>query len=576
MSSIASETNSVQVDSLKETQANREATGKQEPSGTQKTNENQIEELHIAEGTTNNAGEQSESRQSGAEHPGEETASAEQDFCKTGPSERPNKYKYATFEGYAGERYLQEIVKDILPTALARTWTAAVSYQAPGNVCYVGVSRLAQRERIGERKIQKDLQALHRRGLLKTYSSWMAIKQEDGSWSQRAIIAKDFSRLYDLAYEYHLWQNAEGYIPAEWEYADLIRENNELYKKLVRFDNYRRILCCEKPGRREQLTELEEHYLQYEQEQPQEKYGLEGCNPNKYMSKQINICSPYRESKNPLESIKQENSDSSEDSEERVFTSLESVAIRNEQVSDYTGKGRKDQIINKIEEKAKELNGERIEKNEGIETYPIESLKYKENMPETAKEEEEYTIEDLKRNPVAMTAFLLQLHEQERQKQQREQAKKENRHHKNQSKRQRRGTPEQLARSITHTVQQLGNNPKYLQSDITRVTKIYWACTQIFHHFTNVWFLEQLTNTFVKTGRARKVHNRVAYFFRCLENDLELTPQELAYIRSQEPLYQDGDLNTFVLDLEQRYHRSGSQLDFSLWVEQTYLSRQSV
>src|SRR5260370_35998242 len=110
-------------------------------------------------------------------------------------------------------------------------------------------------------------------------------------------------------------------------------------------------------------------------------------------------------------------------------------------------------------------------------------------MTQTAKEEEEYTIEDLKRNPVAMTAFLLQLHEQERQKQQREQAKKENRHHKNQSKRQRRGTPAQLARSITHTVQQLGNNPKYLPSAITRVPQIYWACTQIFHHCTTVWFL---------------------------------------------------------------------------------------
>jgi hypothetical protein len=182
----------------------------------------------------------------------------------------------------------------------------------------------------------------------------------------------------------------------------------------------------------------------------------------------------------------------------------------------------------------------------------------------------------LKRNPMAMTTFLLQLHEQEREKQQREQAKKKNRHHKNQPKRQRRGTPEQLTRVITQMVQQLGGNPKYLQSDITRLTKMYWACTQIFSPFSNVWFLEQLTNAFVKTGRARKVHNRVAYFFRCLEKDLELTPQELAYIRSQEALYQDSDLKTFVLDLEQSYRRSGSQLGFSLWVEQTYLSRQSV
>ncbi|HLJ36583.1 MAG TPA: hypothetical protein VKU38_23200, partial [Ktedonobacteraceae bacterium] len=122
--------------------------------------------------------------------------------------------------------------------------------------------------------------------------------------------------------------------------------------------------------------------------------------------------------------------------------------------------------------------------------------------------------------------------------------------------------PEHLARTITQMVQDLGGNPKYLQSDITRLSKMYWACTQIFTGFTNVWFLEQLTAAYVKTCKARKVSKRVPYFFKTLEGILELTSEELAYIRSQEALYRDGDLKTFLLGLEQSYHRSGSPLEY--------------
>src|SRR5207302_10504286 len=129
MISIASERNSVQIDTIEETNIN------QETNVIQKTNENQMEALHIANGTT--TGERSESRQSGAE--------------------RPNKYTYAIFEGYAGEEYLRDLVKDILPAALYRTWAIAVGFQAPGNACYVGTGRIARKAKPGIRQIQKDL-----------------------------------------------------------------------------------------------------------------------------------------------------------------------------------------------------------------------------------------------------------------------------------------------------------------------------------------------------------------------------------------------------------------------------------
>jgi hypothetical protein len=61
----------------------------------------------IAEETTNPENiERNKSRQSGAE--------------------RPNKYTYAIFEGYAGEEYLKDLVREILPAALYRTWAIAV------------------------------------------------------------------------------------------------------------------------------------------------------------------------------------------------------------------------------------------------------------------------------------------------------------------------------------------------------------------------------------------------------------------------------------------------------------------
>jgi hypothetical protein len=173
---------------------------------------------------------------------------------------------------------------------------------------------------------------------------------------------------------------------------------------------------------------------------------------------------------------------------------------------------------------------------------------------------------------MAMIGMLLTLHEQEQQKQQ-EQTRKNPRHHKTQPKRKHLGTPERLARTIAQMVQQLGGNPTYLQSDITRVTKIYWACTQIYINFRNAWFLEQLTEIFVQTCKARKVKNRVAYFFKCLEVRLGLTNEELAYIRSSEPLYADGDLKAFVLTLQQSYESSASPLEYQQWIKQTYLSR---
>src|SRR5207248_9719119 len=138
------------------------------------------------ETTQNGTGEQSESRQSGAEHPSQET---------TRPSESANKYGHAMFAGYRGEEYLHWILKLILPYALYRTWSRAVSFQAPGNTCYVGAARIAQQEKAGVRKIEIDLAELEARGLMKRSLQRQAFPQEDGTVTYGMVKTKDFSRL---------------------------------------------------------------------------------------------------------------------------------------------------------------------------------------------------------------------------------------------------------------------------------------------------------------------------------------------------------------------------------------------
>jgi hypothetical protein len=541
-------------------------------------NKNQVEGLHIAEEATSNAGEQSESRQSGAEHPSQEKNSAEQGFCKTAPSESANKYKYAIFAEWAGERYLKWILKQILPSALYRTWRAAVRHQAPDKTCYVGAATIAREEKVGERKAKMDLQELEARGLMQRYRQQHSWPQEDGTIKYGTVTVKDFSRLYDLAYEYHLWINSPEYVEAEWDNAEDIKQDPRLCLKLMRFDNYRHILVCQKPGPKRKRTPLQEVY---HCQLPEEEHG-QGAQAARtsdqkgkvYFDVSVNVSSPYRESNKKESYLSKENSTSKPYSEEEVFADVVSKTIRKEQQHVQIERETNEQGTTNIEEgqtKREEVRRRDQSELSREQSNTIETQQKKEIARETAKDAEEYTIEELKQNPMAMIAFLLQLNEQDRAKQEQQQAKNKKRHHKDQPKRKRLGTPEWLARVITQMVQDLGGNSQYLQSDITRVSKLYWACTQIFTGFHDTWFHDQLIKAFDKTCQHRKVGKRVPYFFKTLEGILEITNEELAYIRSQEALYCDGDLKTFVLSLEQRYHRSGSQLEFQQWVKETSL-----
>ncbi len=109
-----------------------------------------------------------------------------------------------------------------------------------------------------------------------------------------------------------------------------------------------------------------------------------------------------------------------------------------------------------------------------------------------------------------------------------------------------------------------------MQSDITRATKIYLASTQIFSGFQNGWFRKQLEAAF-EAACGRGIGKRMPYFFSTLENGLAFTPEALAYIRSDEPLYADGNISDFVSRLKRQYAKSGSALDYEKWIWQSWL-----
>ena len=88
--------------------------------------------------------------------------------------------------------------------------------------------------------------------------------------------------------------------------------------------------------------------------------------------------------------------------------------------------------------------------------------------------------------------------------------------------------------------------------------------------YPNSGFREQLKVAF-DAAYKRGIKKRMPYFFTTLENSLELSAEELAYIRSDEPLYADGDISDFVARLRRQYEKSGSALDYDKWIWQTWL-----
>ena len=256
MSSITSVRNSVQP-------INNQSTGNQ----VNQTKD--AENLHIAEETTNENISENESKSI-------------------------NKYIYPEFEGPAGYDYLLSIAQKVMPYAHWRTWQAADSYQAPGLLCYVSVHKITEKVGPQERKIYLDLQAMQRREWVELERIRMDFMNQEGMIVTRPVTSKDFTGFYRAAHDYHLWSTSREYLAPERENLPLILKDDALVKRLIRFENYRRLIVCAKPGRK---SLQEGDYYEEQLEKVAEK-RTSVQEVNQYLNTQKNTVTL-----NPLESI---------------------------------------------------------------------------------------------------------------------------------------------------------------------------------------------------------------------------------------------------------------------------------
>jgi hypothetical protein len=135
--------------------------------------------------------------------------------------------------------------------------------------------------------------------------------------------------------------------------------------------------------------------------------------------------------------------------------------------------------------------------------------------------------------------------------------------------------PDWLVREVARQAQDLQDDPKVLGSVLTRWTKAVrtvFEVAEIQREEIGDAEAELIINK-IKWSRKRlnryirKINpkRRVPYMLECFLNSWHLTPAELLYFESEEPLYQDSRISDFVARLYQSYERSGSRVEFDQW-----------
>src|SRR5207244_2419076 len=117
---------------------------------------------------------------------------------------------------------------------------------------------------------------------------------QEGRLVTRPVTDKDFSGLYHAAHEYHLWRTSNEYLAPERENLPLILEDEALVKRLIRFENYRRLIVCDKPGRKSQQEG--DYYQEQEEIMAHKRTSVQELNQD--LNTEINPATL-----NPLESI---------------------------------------------------------------------------------------------------------------------------------------------------------------------------------------------------------------------------------------------------------------------------------
>jgi hypothetical protein len=211
------------------------------------------------------------------------------------PSENPfpNKYLYNEFAGFAGERLLKSIVRLILTRAHLHIWETFTERQAPGNDAYLSFASAAKALAREPRTVNAGVQGLQARKLLILRIEQKVLRQADGSYKRKYVVAKDFGGLYALAHDYWLWTQDEAYIEPSREFAELLQQledDEPLKKKLLRYENYRRIIQDQIPGRKPHKCGVHPYFADFNPDhmgeelppaQPSEEVSVEDAEEDK-------------------------------------------------------------------------------------------------------------------------------------------------------------------------------------------------------------------------------------------------------------------------------------------------------
>jgi hypothetical protein len=526
MSSITLEPNSVQLN-------NNESTNNQ-------VNQTQeADNIHIANDTT------------------KENASENQ-------TKSINKYIYPEFEGYAGYDYLLSIAQHVMPYAYWRTWRAADSYQAPGQRCYVSVEKICEKVWPKERKIYLDLQGMQRRRWVELRRIRMEFLNQEGRVVTRAVTDKDFSGFYHAAHDYHLWITSDEYLAPERENLPLLLEDEALVKRLIRFENYRRLIVCEKPGRKSQQEG--DYYQEQEEIVARKRTSVQEVNQEintEINPATLNLLESTLE-KEPLSMVP--NPSSAEREKEVEPTTIRNTASEEE-------KQRKEQ--EKILEQKESISKPK--------PPPIQEEKGAAAAKQAIRANE-YTEEELKQDLGKRGAAAVGIPAEHHRKlaggkdDTEEQEQRQRATPSEPAQRTKREIPAQLVQEITQFAQQY-DSAHLVKSDVTRAAKIYFTAAQTREYIETIfWAFSDEAREAAKQLRgcghtnAKGRVNRVPYFFTCLENAFEFSLEELVYLRSDYPLSTEievWDMIDHLRETYQRQRRDGqTQLDYRQWLNQ--------
>jgi hypothetical protein len=318
------------------------------------------------------------------------------------------------------------------------------------------------------------------------------------------------------------------YIPADREFANLMQAEG-LEEWLCRFDNYKRVLRCSKPGRKP---------LGEQQASSQEEDNANVLNVNQYFNPRDKTDSVNRITNTAQDELSKETSNPSTPEEGEEVTAPLTIGREEQKEIPYTAGG------NKQENTYPNPNEEETEEQA---PDPAKDVNF--SKKSTSNEKAAAALEH-----VIPAAHWRKLHGSGSPRAPR---------------RMKHVIPDHIQASIKDLSREMGESPQIWKSNVTRAAKLYFTGQQVYgtKRFTARYW-HGLVSQARSQARARtnikyyneetNSYNYMPYFWTCFENLLGFTAAELAYARSKEPLYADSDIKEFV---KWYHHQQANQGD---------------